>query len=101
MFYIPLVIIYKPPTIAILYRCCTGGTECLSCTPGSHPPCAVRTLLGVDLKISVVECKQVINISAGIAATEKTVLIRDFINSKIVGKKEKILNRWSTISQYP
>jgi len=30
---------------------CTGGTECLSCTPGSHSVCAVRTPLGVDWKI--------------------------------------------------
>ena len=27
---------------------CRGGTEYLSCTPGSHSVCAVRTLLGVD-----------------------------------------------------
>ena len=38
----------QPPT---LYIYCTGGTECLSRTPGSHSVCAVRTLLGVDRKI--------------------------------------------------
>ena len=41
----------QPPTFTILYIYCTGGIECLSCTPGSHSACAVRTLLGVDLKI--------------------------------------------------
>ena len=30
---------------------CSGGTECLSRTPGSHSACAVRTPLGVDWKI--------------------------------------------------
>ena len=30
---------------------CTGGTECLSHTPGSQSVCAVRTPLGVDWKI--------------------------------------------------
>ena len=30
---------------------CTGGTECLSHTPGSHSVCAIRTPLGVDRKI--------------------------------------------------
>ena len=39
----------QPSTLTILYTCCTGGTECLSCTPGSHSVCAVRTLLEVDL----------------------------------------------------
>ena len=33
------------------YMHCTGGTECLSRTPGSHSVCAVRTPLGVDQKI--------------------------------------------------
>ena len=28
--------------IWILYMYCTGGTECLSCTPGSHSVCACR-----------------------------------------------------------
>ena len=41
----------KPPTLIILYMCCTGGTECLSRTPGRHSVCAIRTLLGVDRKI--------------------------------------------------
>ena len=27
------------------------GLKCLSCTPGSHSGCAVRTLLGVNWKI--------------------------------------------------
>ena len=40
-----------PPTLTILYIYCTGGTEYLSHTPGSHSVCAVRTLLGVDWKI--------------------------------------------------
>ena len=31
--------------------CYTGGTECLSHTPGSYSVCAVRTPLGVDRKI--------------------------------------------------
>ena len=36
--------------------CMTTGTaqvglKCLSCTPGSHSACAVRTPLGVDRKI--------------------------------------------------
>ena len=30
---------------------CTGGTECLSRTPGSHSACAIRTPLGVDWEI--------------------------------------------------
>ena len=30
---------------------CTGGTECLSHTLGSHSACAVRTPLGVDWKV--------------------------------------------------
>ena len=38
-------------TLKILYTYCTGGTECLSCTPGSHSACAVRTPLGVDWKV--------------------------------------------------
>ena len=37
--------------LTILYMYCTGGTECLSRTPGSHSVCAVRTPLGVDRKI--------------------------------------------------
>ena len=40
------------PTLTILYMYCTGGTECLSHTPGSHSVCAVRTPLGVDRKFS-------------------------------------------------
>ena len=42
---------WQPPTLTILYMYCTGGTECLSCTPGSHSACAIRTLLGFDRKI--------------------------------------------------
>ena len=34
---------------------CRGGTEYLSCTPGSHSVCAVRTLLGVDQKMLSIE----------------------------------------------
>ena len=30
----------QPPTLIILYMYCTGGTECLSRTPGSHLVCA-------------------------------------------------------------
>ena len=30
----------RPPTLTILYMYCTGGTECLSHTPGSHLVCA-------------------------------------------------------------
>ena len=41
----------QPPTLTILYMYCTGGTECLSHTPGSHSACAIRTPLGVDWKI--------------------------------------------------
>ena len=41
----------QPPTLTVLYMYCTGGTECLSRTHGSHSVCAVRTLLGVDRKI--------------------------------------------------
>ena len=41
----------QPPALTILYMYCTSGTECLSHTPGSHPACAIRTLLGVDRKI--------------------------------------------------
>ena len=41
----------QPPVLTILYMYCTGGTECLSRTPGSHSVCAVRTPLGVDWKI--------------------------------------------------
>ena len=41
----------QPPTLTILYIYCTGGTECLSRTHGSHSVCAVRTPLGVDRKI--------------------------------------------------
>ena len=43
----------RPLTLTTLYICkyCTGGTECLSCTPGSHSVCAVRTPLGVNRKI--------------------------------------------------
>ena len=41
----------QPPTLTIPYIYCTGGTECLSHTPGSHSVCAVRTPLGVDQKI--------------------------------------------------
>ena len=37
--------------LTILYVYCTGGTECLSHTPGSHSACTVRTRLGVDRKI--------------------------------------------------
>ena len=43
----------RPPTLTILYMYCTGGTECLSRTPGSHSVCAVRTLLGVNQKNSL------------------------------------------------
>ena len=43
----------QPPTSTILYMYCTGGTECLSRTPGSHSVCAVRTPLGVDRKFSL------------------------------------------------
>ena len=32
-------------TLKIFYMYCTGGTECLSHTPGSHSVCAVRTQL--------------------------------------------------------
>ena len=41
----------QPPTLTILFIYCTGGTECLSRTPGSQSVCAVRTPLGVDRKI--------------------------------------------------
>ena len=41
----------QPPTLTIFYMYCTGGTECLSHTPGSHSACTVRTLLGVNRKI--------------------------------------------------
>ena len=41
----------QPPTLTILYVYCTGGTECLNRTPGSHSVCAVRTLLEVDRNI--------------------------------------------------
>ena len=41
----------QPPTPTILYMHCTGGTECLSRTHGSHSVCAIRTLLGVDWEI--------------------------------------------------
>ena len=41
----------QPPTLTILYMYCAGGTECLSCTPGSHSVCAVRSPLGVDRQI--------------------------------------------------
>ena len=42
----------QPPTLTILSNMyCTGGTECLSCTPGNHSTCALRTPLGVDWKI--------------------------------------------------
>ena len=41
----------QPPTLTILFIYCTGGTKCLSCTPGSQSVCAVRTPLGVDRKI--------------------------------------------------
>ena len=40
-----------PLTFTILSIYCTGGTECLSHTPGSHSACAVRILFGVDQKI--------------------------------------------------
>ena len=40
----------QPPTPIILYMYCTGDTECLSHTPGSHSVCAVKTLLGVNQK---------------------------------------------------
>ena len=41
----------QPPALTILYMYCTGGTECLSRTPGSHSVCAIRTPLEVDRKI--------------------------------------------------
>ena len=41
----------RPPTLTILYVYWADGTECLSCTSGSDPACAVRTPLGVDRKI--------------------------------------------------
>ena len=34
----------QPPTLTILYMYCTGGTECLSRTPGNHSVCAVTEL---------------------------------------------------------
>ena len=37
-------------TCTILYMYCTGGTECLSCTPGSHSVFVIRTPLRVDQK---------------------------------------------------
>ena len=43
----------QPPTPTILYMYCTGGTQCLSHTPGSHSVCAIKTPLGVDQKIGV------------------------------------------------
>ena len=47
----------QPPTLTILYMYCSGGTECLSHTPGSHSVCAVRTPLGVNWKILSVRKK--------------------------------------------
>ena len=44
---------YNNRTTTILYMYCTGGTECLSRTPGSHLVCALRTPLGVDWKFSL------------------------------------------------
>ena len=41
----------QPPDLTILCMYCTGGTECLSRTPGSHSVCAVRTPLGINWKI--------------------------------------------------
>ena len=36
----------RPLTILSMY--CTGGTECLSHTPGSYSVCAIRTLLDME-----------------------------------------------------
>ena len=41
----------QPPTLTILYMYCTGGTDCLSRTPGIYSVCAIRTQLRVNLKI--------------------------------------------------
>ena len=41
----------QPPALTILYRYCTGGSECLSHTPGSQSVCAVRTQSGVGQKL--------------------------------------------------
>ena len=41
----------QPPVLTILYMYCTGGTECLGYTPGSHSVCTIRTPLGVNQKI--------------------------------------------------
>ena len=44
----------------------------------------LRVVVGIwYMQIVAVECKQVINIFAGIAATEKSVLIRSFMNSNL------------------
>ena len=42
---------HHQPSQSSIIMYCTGGTECLSRTPGSHSVWAVRTLLGVDRKI--------------------------------------------------
>ena len=42
----------QPPTLKILHMHCTGGIECLSCTPGSHSMCSVRTPLGTLLRVN-------------------------------------------------
>ena len=41
----------QSPAPTILYMYCTGGTECLSYTPGSHSVCGVRQPLEVNRKI--------------------------------------------------
>ena len=41
----------QPPNLTIFCMYCTGGTECLSYTPGSHSAYAVRTPLGINRKI--------------------------------------------------
>ena len=38
----------QPPALTISYMYHTGGTECLSRTPGSHSACAIRTPFVVD-----------------------------------------------------
>ena len=50
-----------PLTFTILYIYCTGGTECLSHTPGSHSACAVRILLGVDQKILSIKIESMLS----------------------------------------
>ena len=67
----------QPPTLTILYMYCTGGTECLTRTPGSRSVCALRTQFGINRKILSVRKEPML--SGFLTLNAKSILLKKWI----------------------